>query len=55
MDEVIQEVATKHNVDPALLRQLIELERGKVHLERRRGAKDELRGVIEKHLEASEQ
>lgn len=49
---LLREVAAKHGVDPRLLLQLIAIEREKVHLERRRGAKDELRAVIESHVEA---
>ena len=48
------EIAAKHRVDASLLMKLIEIERKKVHLERRRGVKDELRRTIEQHLEESE-
>lgn len=51
MDELIDEIALKHQVDPEFLRGLISYERTKVHLQRRRGAKDELRRRIEKHIE----
>jgi hypothetical protein len=51
MDKIIREVAAEHQVDPELLRRLIQVEQDKVHLERRRGAKDELRRIIEEHLE----
>jgi hypothetical protein len=51
MDDLIEEVARKQGVDRELLKRLIEYERTKVHLSKRRGAKDELRQQIEKHLE----
>ncbi|MCI0623305.1 MAG: hypothetical protein L0387_16875 [Acidobacteria bacterium] len=51
MDDLICEVAKKHDADADLLRQLIDYEQTKVHLERRRGAKDELCRFLEKHIE----
>jgi hypothetical protein len=51
MVKLIAEVAQKHDVDPELIQQLIEYEQTKVHLERRRGAKDELRRIIDLHIE----
>jgi hypothetical protein len=52
MDKLLKETAKEHGVDPALLKGLIEIEKAKVHLQRRRGAKAELRQAIEKHLES---
>ena len=54
MDELIKEIAESSGADPELLKKLIEYERPKVHLERRRGARDELRRMIERHLEVEE-
>jgi hypothetical protein len=50
-DQLLTDVAEKHNVDPGLLRNLIDYERGRVHLERRPGAKKEIRQQIEEQLD----
>ncbi len=50
-DELLSEVSAEYNVDPGLLRQLVDLENTKVHLERRRGAKNQIRQMIENHLD----
>ncbi len=55
MDELVKELAAKHEVAPELIEQLVAYERTKVHLKRRRGAKDELRLLIEKHIEGQNQ
>jgi len=55
MNKIIDEVAQKHGADPGLIRQLLEYEETKVHLQRRRGAKDELRRRIEQHINENEQ
>ena len=55
MDELVCETAEKHNVEPALIRLLVEYEQTKVHLQRRRGAKGELRRLIEQHIEEQSQ
>lgn len=55
MDNIIYEVAQKHGADPELVRQLLQYEQSKVHLERRRGAKDDLRRIIEQHIEEHQQ
>ena len=49
--DLIQEVATKHRVDAKLIEQLVDYEQTRVHLERRRGAKDQLRALIEQSIE----
>lgn len=49
--DLIQEVATKHQVDAKLIEQLVDYEQTRVHLERRRGAKDQLRALIEQSIE----
>ena len=54
MDDLINETARKHNVDPDLIRGLLAVEQSKVHLRKRRGAKDELRQLVEKHIEETE-
>ena len=55
MDELVNEIAGKYNVVPELIERLVAYEQTKVHLERRRGAKDELRRVIEQHIEEQKQ
>jgi hypothetical protein len=52
MDDLIGEVARRHGVDRKLIERLIDYEKTKVHLSKRRGAKGELRQMIEKHIEA---
>ena len=54
-DELLCEVSAEYHVDAELLRQLVEFENTKVHLERRRGAKSQIRQIIEKHLNQQEQ
>jgi hypothetical protein len=49
-DRLLTDVAEKHDVDPELLRNLIDYERGRVHLERRPGAKKKIRQRIEERL-----
>ena len=49
-----KEIAAKHGVDAAIVLELIEFERTKVHMERRRGAKDAIRRIIEQRIEDSE-
>jgi hypothetical protein len=51
MDELIQECAERHGVDPQLISRLIDYEKTMVHMERRRGAEDDLRRIIETHIE----
>lgn len=55
MDELIKEIAVKHNIDPALILRLVEYEQTRVHLQRRRGARDDLRRLIEQHIEEQSQ
>jgi hypothetical protein len=52
-DALLQEIAEKHEVDADLLEQLIVFERTKVHLEKRRGAKKQIRKMIEEAEEES--
>lgn len=46
-DTLLEEVAKKHDVEANLLRKLIDFERTKVHLEKRRGVKEQIRKIIE--------
>ena len=54
-DELLREVSIKYDVDPELLRQLVDLENTKVHLKRRKGASNQIRQMIENHLDQQEQ
>lgn len=49
--DLIQEVATKHRVDAKLIERLVDYEQTRVHLRLRRGAKDQLRALIEQTIE----
>ena len=49
-DRLLSEVADEHDVDPDLLNDMIDYEKGRVHLERRPGAKKTLREMIEQRL-----
>ena len=51
MDDLIRQCAEKHAVDAELIHRLIEYEKTKMHLKLRRGAKDDLRRIIETHIE----
>ncbi len=50
MDELIEKMAEKHGTDADLLREMLEWERSKVHLERRRGKIQNLRGFLESYV-----
>lgn len=49
-DRLLTEIADDHGVEPDLLNEMIDYEKGRVHLERRPGAKDDLRDMIEQRL-----
>lgn len=49
--ELLTSIAEKHDIDINLLIQLMEYEHTKVHLERRRGAKNEIQHMIEQWIE----
>ena len=49
--EILKAIADKHRIDPELLEKLIEYESTKVHLRKRRGARKDLRRIIETFLE----
>ena len=49
MDELIREAAKKHGTSPDLLKKLLEWERPRVHLNKRRGLKKDLRRILESH------
>ena len=53
--ELIENAAQEQGVEPELLRQLIGYEAGKVHLQKRRGAKRAIREIIEESLTEEEQ
>ena len=55
MDELLKKLAQKHDVAERLIRRLIAYEQSRVHLRKRSGVKNELRRIIEKHLEEHEQ
>ena len=50
-DNLIQETAEKYEVDVSLLKKLIAFEKTKVHLEKRPGAKEKIRKIIEDSIE----
>jgi hypothetical protein len=50
-DKLLQEASEKNQVDLPLLQKLIDFEATKVHMRRRRGAKDSIRKMIEDWLE----
>ena len=54
-DELLREVSTEYNVDPELLRKLVDLEKTKVHLERRRGVTKKILEMIDNHQDEQEQ
>ena len=47
MKDLIERIAKKHGVDASLLERMIQIEREKVHLEKRRNVRQELRKCIE--------
>ena len=49
-DRLLSEVADQHDVAPNLLNEMIDYEKGRVHLQQRPGAKKKLREMIEKRL-----
>lgn len=49
-DRLLTDIADDHGVDPDLLNEMIDYEKGRVHLERRPGAKDDLQNMIEQRL-----
>ena len=53
-EELIRHAAQKHGVDAALLQALIDHEQTKVHLRKRRGVADQLRKLVEEHLDGAE-
>lgn len=48
---ILEEVAKEFQVDTRLLHSLIEYEQTKVHLVKRRGAKNEIREIIEQWIQ----
>ena len=49
---LLREICARHELKPELLQTLIEIEESKLHSEKRRGVKTELRAAIERHLNA---
>ncbi len=49
-DETLAQILKQANIDPALFQKLIQVEKTKVHLKRRRGIKQELRQIIESSI-----
>lgn len=50
LDGIIEEAASRHNVSTKLVREMMALEQGKLHLERRRGITGDLRQLLQKTL-----
>lgn len=46
-EDLLRKISNEHQVDVRLIEELIDFEKTKVHLERRRGAKDHIRRTIE--------
>lgn len=54
-DRLLTEIAEEHGVAADLLNDMIDYEKGRVHLERRPGAKADLREMIEQRLTDSDE
>jgi hypothetical protein len=54
-DRLLTDISDDHGVDPDLLNEMIDYEKGRVHLERRPGAKDDLQNMIEQRLTDSDE
>lgn len=52
-DRLMTEIASEHDVDADLINEMIDYEKGRVHLERRPGAKSDLRTMIKERLNES--
>lgn len=50
-EQLLQKIGNLHQVDVGLIEELIDFEKTKVHMERRRGAKDHIRRTIETWVE----
>jgi hypothetical protein len=53
MRELLESVAKECKVDVDLLQKIIDYEQTILHLEKRRGAKERLREIIEDHLDGA--
>lgn len=51
MDKLIRDAAEEHGTSVELLSELLEWERSRVHLGKRRGLKKDLRRILERHCE----
>ncbi len=54
MEDLLERIAKKHGVSVDLLRRLIEVELPRVHLEKRRNVRRDLRQEIEHWLESQQ-
>lgn len=52
LEQLLQEIGKKHRVSDRLLYKMLEIERSKLHLQRRRGVTQELRLALAKELNA---
>jgi hypothetical protein len=50
--QILQEIADEFEIDTTLLHDLIEYEHSKVHLTKRRGARNDIRQIIEQWIES---
>jgi len=51
MDELIEETAKNQEIDPKLLKDLINIEQEKVHLQKRRNVGKEILEIIDNYIE----
>ena len=51
MDNLIEEMAKNHEIDPKLLKDLISIEQEKVHLQKRRNVGKEILETIDSYIE----
>jgi len=49
-ESLLRDIAEEHQVSATLLQELINYEQGRVHLQRRRGAKSDIQQIIEQHI-----
>lgn len=54
VNQILEELCVKHNVSPAVIRQMLDEERNVRHLKIRTGTKDRLRQIIEKSVGVQE-
>ena len=49
-ESLLRDIAEEHEVSATLLQELITYEQGRVHLQRRRGARNDIQQIIEQHI-----